>query len=373
MPDAVWFWQRMVTPHMMGLAKAVAARGCAVTYVAETLEDPARARQGWEVPDTTGVELKIVSGAEDAAKLVRLAPRGSVHLCQGLRGNGVVATVQRQLAESGLTQWAMLETVDDSGVSGAVKRLCYGLLVRRAARVQQGLLAIGGTTASWLCARGMPPRQVYPFAYFLERGGAADPAAPEPGAPFRFVFVGQFIERKRLELLIAALAEIERDGLELVVIGTGPDEASLEALARQRLGHAVRWIGKLPQGQVPAYLAGADCLVLPSRHDGWGAVVSEAMMAGTPAICSDSCGAAAVVRASGRGGVFESGDKAALIARLREARDAGPVTGEQRADLSRWARCIGSEAGADYLLDILASHHNQLRRPSPPWQAEGGQ
>lgn len=51
-----------------------------------------------------------------------------------------------------------------------------------------------------------------------------------------------------------------------------------------------------------ACMARADVLVLPSWHDGWGAVVSEALMAGTPAIASDACGSAGVVRASGVGG-----------------------------------------------------------------------
>lgn len=32
---SVWFWQRIVSPHMAGLASALAKRGCQVVYVAE--------------------------------------------------------------------------------------------------------------------------------------------------------------------------------------------------------------------------------------------------------------------------------------------------------------------------------------------------
>jgi hypothetical protein len=61
--------------------------------------------------------------------------------------------------------------------------------------------------------------------------------------------------------------------------------------------------------EVPRAMAQADCLVLPSIHDGWGAVASESLMVGTPVVCSDACGVAGVVQASGVGGVFPVKDK----------------------------------------------------------------
>ena len=39
----------------------------------------------------------------------------------------------------------------------------------------------------------------------------------------------------------------------------------------------------------------ADLLVLPSRFDGWGAVVNEALGAGTPVLVSDLCGSSYLV------------------------------------------------------------------------------
>ena len=83
---------------------------------------------------------------------------------------------------------------------------------------------------------------------------------------------------------------------------------------------------------IPHLMSSADCLILPSRHDGWGAVVSEALMVGTPVICSDACGSAGVVHASGVGGVFRSGDHCALTAELAVA-SAGYLQPEARKDL----------------------------------------
>ena len=100
-----------------------------------------------------------------------------------------------------------------------------------------------------------------------------------------------------MDLLIAALARFEDRNVELVVIGSGPLEDKLRTDAEAALTGRASWIGCLPVGDVPGEMAKADCLVLPSRYDGWGAVVSEALLVGTPAICSDKCGSAGVVRA----------------------------------------------------------------------------
>ena len=141
----------------------------------------------------------------------------------------------------------------------------------------------------------------------------------------------------------------------------------MRAKAAAAFGPRLEWLGQLPMHEARQRMATADCLVLPSRHDGWGAVVSEALMAGTPAICSDRCGAAEVVLASGVGGVFPAGDQKALEAQLMQQITEGQRTANQRAALAQWARSLGAEAGARYLLAILAGGRDGATRPAPPW------
>jgi hypothetical protein len=121
----VWFWQTIVTPHMAGLAAALASRGVDVTYVAEREMSPARSAQGWLAPDLGAARLSFAATGESAKALVATAPAGSIHICQGLRGNRLIGRVQQELAQRELTQWVVVETVDDSGWRGALKRLDY--------------------------------------------------------------------------------------------------------------------------------------------------------------------------------------------------------------------------------------------------------
>lgn len=376
----VWFWQRIVTPHMAELAAALARQRSEVTYVAEQPMSTDRAEQGWMVPQLPGVRLEFAATAKSIATLVALASPDSIHICQGLRGNGLVRHAQSAIKARGLRQWVVMETVDDAGWRGTIKRLEYRRLFAIWRQHLQNVLAIGHTTPAWVIARGMPADRVFPFAYFLKDLdltmdlGPPRPLAeegteclPEQRTRFRFIFVGQFIKRKRLDLLLDALHRIADQDFELALIGSGPLEPTLKAIAVECMPGCVHWLGRLPLNQVPAKIAKADCLVLPSRHDGWGAVVSEALMVGTPVICSSTCGSAGVVHASGQGGVFTSGDRGELMEHLARAVARGCVQEPDRIALADWATCLGAKAGAAYLANILRSMNGVDERPAPPW------
>lgn len=352
---------------MAHLAVSLAQRGYRVAYVGEQIITPDRQEQGWGVPDLPGVTLLSADNDTAMRNLAKNAPSDSVHVCQGIRSNGRVSIAQRELSIRHLPQWVVMETVDDPGWKGAIKRMEYRRLFLTSRASIQGVLAIGHGTADWVVARGMPPSRVYPFAYFLPDAKASNRAPQRAPGRFRLMFAGQLIRRKRVEWLIEALANAAERDFELLIVGAGPEELSLRALAASTVGDRVRWLGTLPLSEVPGVMAQADCLVLPSVHDGWGAVVSEALIVGTPVICSDTCGAAGVVRASGAGGVFPRDDAEAFRGLLDVQLRLGPVGNEARKRTASWAECLAVGAGADYLLEILDHSTNGGPRPIPPW------
>ena len=329
----------------------------------------ARQLQGWEAPTMKNAELRRVRTAREAHDLVEDAPERSIHLCQGVRANGLIGVAQGCLARRNLEQWIVMEKVNDTGFVGAVRRAEYRRCLRRIRGTVAGILAIGDGTTEWLVQRGWNERQVYPFAYFLRPPpeGMADRRERER---YRIVFVGRLIRLKRLDLLIEALRRLGERDIDLTVVGGGPLEESLRRRARAALGGRVTWLGSVPMGVVQREMAQADCLVLPSSYDGWGAVVSEALMVGTPVICSDRCGAAGVVRCSGQGGVFKTGDVAALTRRIEVELAMGGQSVARRRDLGRWAECLRADAGAAYLRAIIRHATGHGSRPSLPWSGE---
>ncbi len=108
------------------------------------------------------------------------------------------------------------------------------------------------------------------------------------------LYVGRVAGNKRIDLLIHALAQLQRSNVMLLVVGdvVSNDAArilhpELKALAAQLgVAHQVIFTGRVPQ--VAPYFHLADILLLPSQHEGFGAPVAEAMAAGTPVIVSAS-------------------------------------------------------------------------------------
>lgn len=162
MADPVWFWQRIVSPHMAGLAAALASIGHDVTYVAEQEMSADRAEQGWQAPSLGSARLLFASTPEAMRGTVRAAPAKSIHICQGFRGNGLVGAAREALALRGLRQWVIMETVDDAGWRGIPKRLEYRRLIRRWHPHLEGVFAIGHATPGWLVKRGMPAKKYSP-------------------------------------------------------------------------------------------------------------------------------------------------------------------------------------------------------------------
>ena len=124
------------------------------------------------------------------------------------------------------------------------------------------------------------------------RAQAARQAGP-PWASFGgegpvLVAVGRLIPQKGFDLLLQALAQCQGAGqtARLAIVGEGPERGRLEALART-LGIADRVILAGFAADPAAWYAHGDIFVLPSRWEGFGHVIVEAMACGLPVIAFD--------------------------------------------------------------------------------------
>jgi glycosyltransferase involved in cell wall biosynthesis len=369
--NSIWFWQSMVTPHMVALAAALAERGFKVNYVANENLSKERIQQGWKMPELGKVKLLLAPNKDTVIHYALNAPKESIHLCQGLRGNGLVSYAQRVIRKRNLRHWAMMETVDDTGWTGFIRKILYRILFLYWRNHLTGVLAIGQNTLDWFVAQGMKRNRVYPFAYFLKKPRISNLLSPSIKKnikrPFRFIFVGQLINRKRVDLLIKAIAALKLKEIEFWIVGNGSEEKSLRSLANILLPKKVFWLGVIPIKKISKVIHQTDCLVLPSRFDGWGAVVQEALMVGTPAVCSDKCGSSVVVEASKVGSVFSTNNPQALINSLSNQYEKGLVSSKQRQKIMKWSRCLGASSGAKYLESILNLKNNKLNLIKLPW------
>ncbi|NHZ91364.1 glycosyltransferase [Massilia sp. CCM 8733] len=117
---------------------------------------------------------------------------------------------------------------------------------------------------------------------------------------FTLLSVGHLVELKGHDLAIGALPLLP--GVTLLIAGSGVELPRLQALARElKVEERVRFLGAVPQPELPRYYGAADALVLASSREGWANVLLEAMACGTPVVASRVWGTPEVVAAPAAG------------------------------------------------------------------------
>lgn len=363
------FWQHMFSPHMLGLAEALAARGHLVTFVATEPLSQARREQGWEVSAPVAVNRKIIKDRIEAAAFISGLKPSTLHITQGIRGNAKIRIYQDQIATAGQRLWVIMETVDPGGWRAPFKNILYACEIKRRRKRIEGVLAIGAGTADWLVKRGIAGDRVHPFAYFITPPTTSDLAqVAMDERPFTFAIVGNLEPWKNPMLALEAFIRLSVGRRRLVVVGDGSLRPALEARAQHTQAEAnIDFLGRLPMSDVPKVLAEVDCLLLASNVDGWGVVASEAMLVGTPTIVSDACGVRSAVQASPKGAVFPVGNLSALQAAMSSMQSAGRDM-DRRAALKAWASPLGAAFGAEYLEQILSG---SVQIALPAWLRRG--
>lgn len=137
---------------------------------------------------------------------------------------------------------------------------------------------------------------------------------------FTIGYIGRLAQEKGLAELLQAAAMLKNQSWQLLLIGSGADEAELKQLAGQlQISDRIVWVPYVKNTEMYRYYAVMDAFVLPSRTtEAWkeqfGRVLIESMLCGTPVIGSSSGEIPLVIADAGL--VFPEGDAAVLADRI---------------------------------------------------------
>jgi len=133
------------------------------------------------------------------------------------------------------------------------------------------------------------------------------------------LFVGRWRSQKQLGFVLRCLAEARKSGcyVKLRLVGGGPEEADLRALARNlHLEDAVSFHPWCGREDIVDHYRGADVYINLSLYEGMPNTVLEAMACGLPVLASDVAGNDAVVRDGVTGRLVPPGDMDAAVRAL---------------------------------------------------------
>ena len=129
----------------------------------------------------------------------------------------------------------------------------------------------------------------------------------------RLVYVGRLAPEKGNNYLIEAIAGL--DNIELTLIGSGPSENDLKALAKETKVN-VNFTGRLEQEDVIKELQKSDIYVMASLKEGMSNSVLEAMACGLPIIATDAGGSVELIKDNGF--IIEKASSEAIANKLKK-------------------------------------------------------
>ena len=361
------FWQNILSPHQAPFLRSLADLGHEVIVVAGESMTADRLALGWKVPDLGRVRLVVAPGTEEVRRLIESSPKETIHVMAGARWTPLGNLAVQECLASKRRIGIMSEAPDPRGLLGCGRWAKYTVERYTRGFHYDFVLAMGEMGVRWFRRCGYPARTVFPFAYVTEPAPLS--RANDPASAPVLLYAGRFIALKGLDLLLRAFAAVPPKNAQLHLLGDGPEKQRLEDFARDLgIQDRVAWLAKRDPAGVQLEMERSDVTVLPSRKDGWGAVVNESLTAGTPVICSTACGAAELIRQPWLGTVFRAGRVDDLAKALKHWIDLGPRLPAERERIRSWANCISGQAVANYFAAIMDHIYSNSAPPVAPWR-----
>jgi glycosyltransferase involved in cell wall biosynthesis len=377
-------WQPVLTDHQAYTFQALAKKTdkTIVAYVTD-MEDLTRKKQGWSDLTVNSIERKLIPKRNFFYYFIRELKerRGDVHFfCSPFHRPSLMLcmliaawlNVEFYLISEPYSPQPVGYLNEDHAISSKVKVMArpllywfYSMILHR---FISGVFTISKLAYEQYLAAGIQSDKLYPFGYFIPYAHHNDIsllAKPDRGNhELKIIFVGALIKRKGVDLLQQAVIEMVKKNYRVSLDLYGAGDSGLVI----KNSTSIKYKGKIPFGMTQQVMAHYDVLVLPSRHDGWGVVVNEALCAGIPVVCSDTVGAAHVAASFGAGFVFTSGRIDGLeeiLTRLctdelllNSAREAAPIA----------AGFLQPKDGADYIAKVIAAQPGLKSKITQPWQ-----
>ncbi len=223
------------------------------------------------------------------------------------------------------------------------------LVKRTLLRSVAAFVVPGAAARAYVESLGVPATRIWAAPNAVDAGIFGSAARTRTAGPCRLVAVGRLAQEKGLDTLLEAAEGLP---VEIVLAGTGPEEARLRGMA----GPNVIFLGQVARDDLPALYADADVAVMPSRSDPWGMVLNEAALAGLPLVSTTAAGAAHELIEEGVNGFrVPPGDPTALraaLVRLLEDDALRKSAGERSREIAArftpdaWADAVAAAVSA---------------------------
>ncbi len=362
----IFFWQNCISPHQVPYIRHISddERIDRVVLIAPRVDYDERKDMGWDAEKMlkgSHLEVYVKPDKKTIDDLFSYEKENTVHLFSGIRGDYETFQFFLQSRSYNLKRGFIQEPPYTYDKPLWAHYIRFFIQDRKFIKDFQYVFAIGDEAVSYFSSWSKKWK-VVPFVYCVEPEKIEDTTTIEINKPLSICYVGSLSRRKNVSVLLEAMISVDA---KLDIYGDGDKRAELANFVRENnIEDKVTFHGKVNMEDVQSLMRKHDVLVLPSLYDGWGAVVNEALMNGTYAICSDRCGARALLGSEDRGMVFKNDDVKSLVNALTSANDRLQTIRDNRSSLKLWSDAISGPVVAKYMVDNIFKEELQPQ----PWK-----
>jgi glycosyltransferase involved in cell wall biosynthesis len=220
------------------------------------------------------------------------------------------------------------------------------------------IIAVSAAVKQSLLRHGINPERIlvlYNATDISRYGSVSDEKLRKelnPQNQFTYIFIGRLIDQKGIDVLLEAFAKLS-SGL-LFLVGDGIDKEKFVELTHVLGVHdRVRFLGI--RKDIQDLLKFADCFVLPSRYEGLGVVLLEAIVSGKAIIISDFEAGKELIKNEYNGLIVPRENSQALTNAMRRIQDDTDLRKRLETNAKRDSEKFSITHHVDALLNIITA------------------
>ncbi len=370
--NRIIFWEPCISPHKTDFIDQVAKLipSIEVIYCAEENLPEERIKLGWSIYNDYEYKQYIRPSYSDIKKLACFEPKKTLHIFSGIRWVPTIVSALKEVKRSGAFFGLMSEPRVREGVKGSLRLIHSWITEAWLKKNTKFVLAIGSNGPPWFKSVGYPSSRIFPFAYFIndqQFNGVIRQHDNKSTEFIRIGYIGRLVKMKGIDDIISAVTSLSVP-TKLSIIGSGPESDSLKSLCNESNVN-IEFIGSVPIDNVGLYLNDFDILILASRStdDGWGVVVSEALMSGTGVIVTSKVGASVLINDRPElGRVVNANSPYEIADAIIDLWKSKSFSKECRLVRQLWAKDkLSAKSGALNLIEIINHSINNKKTPKP--------
>jgi phosphatidylinositol alpha-1,6-mannosyltransferase len=240
-------------------------------------------------------------------------------------------------------------------------------LLRLLFAMTDAVICVGSAAKSAYVQMGLIERKAFVIPYCIDHTRynvdtqRRDEKRSELKVEQKVVFLTscQLIYRKGVDFLISSymqVSELFPGKTALWILGDGPEKTNLQNLSENCRDGEITFMGHQHQVELPSIFRSADVFVFPTRHDGWGVVVNEAVASGLPIIATNEAGATYDLVIENENGYRIGIDDVSQLTRCMIALVSDP---EKRMQFGRRSCEIAASVSVKHGVEVF---HSELRK-----------